>query len=418
MTTRTIVPATYALAAATVATGAANHAVTGLMPALVDDLHLSIAIVGQLSTAFGLASGLAAPIIGILTAHWSRRRVLLAGLLLTVAGNAVAAVAPGFGLLIAARILAGLGSAAAMAAALGQAAELNAPERRARAMAVVIGGLTLALAIAPPLAALAAAHHGPAPVFAALTALAVLALAVARTVLPEQAPDAAPVPFAGHLRAITLPGIRPVLAAKFLMATAAFMVQTYLTNLVSSYSPVHILAAYGAGAILGTRLGGRAADRHGPRTAASAAITLQALTLAAWPLTAHTAAAVTLPFAAGLAFWSAQPAYVRQLADAARDQAPAVLAIDSGVMFAGIAAGGLTGAAQPVETFAVSLPVSGVVLSVVAFGCLYLRGPRDRRTHGDQGRRAEEPGKKVRKTPRVLERVAFSGRKNAIERSP
>ncbi|MBE1580531.1 MFS transporter [Amycolatopsis roodepoortensis] len=368
MTTRTIVPATYALAAATVATGAANHAVTGLVPALVDGLHLPLAVVGQLNTAFGLASGIAAPIIGVLTAHWSRRRVLLAGLLLTVAGNAVAAVAPSFVFLIAARILAGLGSAAAMAAALGQAAELNAPGHRARAMAVVIGGLTFALATAPPLAALTAAHHGPALVFAALTAVAVAALAVARTVLPEQAPDAAPVPFAGRLRAVALPGIRPILTAKFLISAAAFAVQTYLTALISTYSPAQMLAAYGAGAVLGTHLGGRAADRHGPRATATAAIAAQVATFAVWPLLGPTPVAIALPFAAGVAFWAAQPAYVRQLTDTARDQAPAVLSIDSSVIFAGMAAGGLIGAIQPAHAFAVWLPVSCSILSAAALG--------------------------------------------------
>ncbi|MFK0250233.1 MFS transporter [Amycolatopsis azurea] len=372
--TRTVVPATYALAVATVATGAANHALTGLVPALVDDLHLPLSTVGQLATAFGLASGLAAPIIGVLTAHWPRRRVLLAGLALTIAGNALAALAPDFGFLVAARIISGLGSAAAMAAALGQAAELNAPERRARAMAVVIGGLTIALATAPPLAALAAAHHGPTPVFVALTVLAVAALTVARAVLPVQVPETAPAQLAGRLRAVTIPGIRPVLAAKFLMAAAAFAVQTYLTALISTYSPAQMLAAYGTGAVLGTHLSGRAADRYSPRAAALTSIAIQTVTLTLWPVLGPTPAAVVLPFAAGIAFWSAQPAYVRHLADTARDQAPAVLAVDSAVTFAGMAAGGLIGAAQPVESFAVWLPVSCVSLSVAALGVLVFSG--------------------------------------------
>ncbi|MEQ0560760.1 MFS transporter [Amycolatopsis sp. NEAU-NG30] len=377
---RHLAPATYALAAATIACGAANYTLAGLLPALEDNLHLPVGVIGQLGTAFGLASGLGGLAIGVLTARWPRRRVLSIGLALAILGNIAAALAPGYPLLVLARIAAGLGSATAVTAALGQAAELNAPAQRARAMAVTIGGLTLALAFAPLAAAALAADLGPQPVFAGLAVLALLALGITFAVLPG---DVAGTRDAGgvgaRIRALAQPGVGATLAAKFLAATAAFAVQTYLTVLTIPVKAIIPLAAYGAGAVLGSQLGGQLADRATPRLAAVASITAQAITFAVWPFAGPSATTfAVLAFCAGTAFWATQPALARQVADLARTQVAPALALDSAAVYLGMAAGGALGAIGPAATRAETLPIACALVSAVALAAGVFSGKNSR----------------------------------------
>jgi DHA1 family inner membrane transport protein len=366
--TRHLAPATYTLTAATVACGAANYTLAGLLPALEDHLHLPVGVIGQLGTAFGLASGLGGLVIGMTTARWPRRRVLSVGLGLAVLGNIAAALAPGYVLLVLARVAVGLGSATAVAAALAQATELNTSAQRGRAMAVAMGGLTLALAAAPPAAAALAADVGPQPVFAGLAVLALLALVITRLALPADASHTSDAGGIGsRFRVLARPGVAATLTAKFLAATAAFAIQIYLTNLTIPARAIIPLFAYGAGAVVGIQLGGQLADRTTPRRASVIAIAAQTATFVVWPLTGRSVTTfAALAFGAGITFWAVQPALARQTADLAHEHATSALALDTTVVYIGMAAGGALGAMQPAATRADSLPMACAALSAAA----------------------------------------------------
>ena len=126
----------------------------GGLRALID-VSLSVGA-GQFVTVYALAYAVLTPIMATLTAHWPRRRVLNGGLIVFVAGNILTGTLRTFGLALAARAVAGLGAAMFSPAASATAAALVAPERRGRALAIVLAGLSGATARGAPVGTLVA----------------------------------------------------------------------------------------------------------------------------------------------------------------------------------------------------------------------------------------------------------------------
>jgi predicted MFS family arabinose efflux permease len=98
--------------------------VSGLLPGIKSSFGLSSGAAGQLITVFGLGYAVLAPTLGPAVSARSRRLALAGGLLVFALANGLAALAPGYALLLAARVLASAGAAMYTPAALAQAREL------------------------------------------------------------------------------------------------------------------------------------------------------------------------------------------------------------------------------------------------------------------------------------------------------
>ncbi|MFC2446949.1 MAG: MFS transporter, partial [Corynebacterium matruchotii] len=94
----------------TFAVGTDTFVIAGLLPAISQELHVSPTNAGQLVTAFSITFALAAPILGAITGGLRRDTALKLGLIGFIIGNAATALAPTFGLALAARILTALGA--------------------------------------------------------------------------------------------------------------------------------------------------------------------------------------------------------------------------------------------------------------------------------------------------------------------
>ena len=111
----------------------------GLMvgPLLVDlatAFHTSVAVTGQLTTATALTWALTAFLAGPVSDTYSRRRMLLFGLLMMVLGTLSAAVAWTYGALVICRCLTGVGAAMIAPNCLATVADLFPPAQRGTAM--------------------------------------------------------------------------------------------------------------------------------------------------------------------------------------------------------------------------------------------------------------------------------------------
>jgi EmrB/QacA subfamily drug resistance transporter len=120
--------------------------VTTALPAIQRDLHLGVSTLEWTVNAYGLTYA-----AGIITAaglgdHLGRRRVFIAGLALFTAASAACALAPGAGLLLAARAVQGIGAAAVMPLSLTILTAAFPPERRGAVVGIwgAIGGLAVA----------------------------------------------------------------------------------------------------------------------------------------------------------------------------------------------------------------------------------------------------------------------------------
>ncbi|MER6583895.1 MFS transporter, partial [Nonomuraea sp. NPDC001023] len=142
------------LALATFAVGTDSYVIAGLLPAIAADLRVSTPAAGQLVTVFALVMALSAPIMGALTGGLDRRTALLVALGVFVAGNAVTALGTGYEVVMIARVVTAVGAGMINSAASSAAGAIAPAERRGRALAFVLGGLTAATALGLPLGTL------------------------------------------------------------------------------------------------------------------------------------------------------------------------------------------------------------------------------------------------------------------------
>ncbi|HEU5486005.1 MAG TPA: MFS transporter, partial [Microlunatus sp.] len=342
---------TYPLGVGTVAVGTSGYSLTGLLPVISRELGASASTTGQLVTVFALTCALAGPLLTVLTRRWERRRLLVVALLVTGLGNALAAVAPNLEVLAGARIVTALGTSVYTAAAAATAAQINTPQRRARAVAVVFAGLTVALLGGIPAIRLLSTPLGYPGVFWSVAALCGLGAVGVAAIVPAVA---AP-PAASLRERLTAAGDRQVLAVlvtTLLIFMSTFAVYTYAATLLEHTTGGRaglagaLLAGYGAGAAVGNVLGGRAADRFGPRPCLLAATAICAVLLFVLPVATRTvgSAAVVLTVW-GCASWSINAPITAWLVHLAPTQANLLLSLVGSAIYLGMGLGGLVGGA-------------------------------------------------------------------------
>ena len=258
----------YLLGAGAFAVGTSAYVVSGVLPDVSSELHVSLTAAGQLATAFSLSYAVGAPILSTLTGRWERRTLLIAALVLAALGNLIAAVATDYPVLLVGRVVAAFGAAVYTPAATLFATAQLPPEERGRAVAIVFGGLTFALVLGVPAGSLLGPSLGYKGVFALITVIAVRVAIVERAALPKL--DAPPVVglrerFAG----VTDRRVQIVLAMTVLAVLGAFSVYIYIVPLLKHTAGLTgsvtgiLLLVYGVGAVVGNLVGGRATDRFG-----------------------------------------------------------------------------------------------------------------------------------------------------------
>ena len=95
----------YWLALGAFCIGTESFMIAALLPAMADDLGVSVAAAGQLVTVFSLSYAVGSPVLATVLGDWDRKVLLVAALAAFALANLVAAAAPGYAALMAARIL-------------------------------------------------------------------------------------------------------------------------------------------------------------------------------------------------------------------------------------------------------------------------------------------------------------------------
>ncbi|MGY4720802.1 MFS transporter [Naumannella huperziae] len=367
-------PPLLLLALVTFVVGTDGFVIAGLLPQIAADLHVTPALAGQLVTAFALTFAVAAVVLSAVTGAWDRGRVMIIGLCVLAAASMGTALAPNFPLALLGRIVTALGASVLTSAAASATAALVAPERRGRALSVVMGGLISASAIGVPLGLVI----GLAGWRFTLVAIAVLALgvalAIARRLPPVRLPAAS---LASRIAPLGRPAVLRVAGATSLLLCSMYATSTYAAVLLGPTHPepwtiVAVLTGFGIAAVIGNAIAGRAAD-HRPAwvvigVVAGCVIAAQALgtlTLASGP--GSTAFLVALGLFGG-AITVPQQLRLLRLDPAA---APAMLALNSTAIYLGAAAGGALGGlaltwSPPAVLGAAALSAAAGLLLIIA----------------------------------------------------
>jgi predicted MFS family arabinose efflux permease len=350
--------------------GVDGFVLSGLLPQVAASLHVSASTAGQLTTLFALVYAVASPVIAAVAGGWDRRALLTAGMAVFIAGMIVQATGPDFPTVAAGRVLAALGAAAYQATAYSTAGILSGDAHRARSLAVVAGGSSVALVAGLPFGILVGQTWGWRAAMWVLVALAVASALAVWQLPPAHAPRLS---LRERGKALADPRVLGILAGTVTVLTPVFLIIAHLPAIMHTSGAwiVATMLAYGAGQVTGTILVPRLIGRRSARTAlilGACAITAAAAVLTATRTTDATAAVTmaALGLSAGLTIVPQQ----HRLFAAVPKIAPVAVGLNgSGIYIAtalGAAAGGTALAAGGSAAPAVTAAIIGLLAVAVA----------------------------------------------------
>ncbi|GHG21165.1 chloramphenicol efflux pump [Streptomyces hydrogenans] len=260
--------AVYVLGIAVFSLGTSEFMLSGLLPPIAEDMGVSIPQAGLLISAFAIGMVVGAPLLAVATLRLPRKTTLIALITVFGLGQIAGALAPSYGILFASRVISALACAGFWAVGAAVAIAMVPVGSRARAMAVMIGGLSIANVLGVPAGAFLGEHLGWRSAFWAVGAASAVALVgvatrIPRIPVPEEKPRLR--------RELTIYRDRQVLLSIVITALAAggvFCAFSYLAPLLTDVSGLDqgwvsaVLALFGIGALVGTTIGGRVADAH------------------------------------------------------------------------------------------------------------------------------------------------------------
>uniref|UniRef100_UPI003CFC660B MFS transporter n=1 Tax=Alcaligenes faecalis TaxID=511 RepID=UPI003CFC660B len=144
-TTGTIPSAVYLLALSLFAMGSAEFLMGGILPMIAEDLRISLPTAGTLISAFAVGALIGGPPFAILALRWPSRSALFISQLAFIAATVVSLLAQGYWAILLARFGMGFAYACFWSVAAATAVQLSPPDRRAKALSIVVSGLTVAM---------------------------------------------------------------------------------------------------------------------------------------------------------------------------------------------------------------------------------------------------------------------------------
>lgn len=228
----------------------------GLLGPIADGIHVSVGTAGLLVTGFALVVAIAAGPLTVLTGTIDRKWLTVLLMLVCLGGNALAAVATNFTVLLIARLIVALAIGVFWSIGTAIAVRLVPAHQAVKATSVVLGGLAVAAVLGVPFGTLLGQYAGWHAAFAALSGLSLLVALAAMLLLPALPPQSS-----GSLSAIVKAfkhgPMRLVFYATALMMTGHFLAYTYITLYLQTVAGIpaswisYLLLVYGVAGVIG-----------------------------------------------------------------------------------------------------------------------------------------------------------------------
>lgn len=255
------------LAVAAFGIGLTEFIIAGLLPDIARDFAVDAPTAGWLISGYALSVAVGALGITAMTMRFTRKKVLVALMIVFVIGNLLSAVAPGYGALLAGRIIAAASHGAFFGVAAVVAAGLVPAERKGRAVALLFSGLTVANVLGVPLGTVLGQQMGWRSAFWVITIVGIVALAGVWALVPSDHEVDAPGVLRDELRAFRSKQVWLSLVITVLGFGGMFGALTYIAFTLTEVSDFAasavpwLLVVFGVGLVFGNYAGGRLAGR-------------------------------------------------------------------------------------------------------------------------------------------------------------
>jgi DHA1 family inner membrane transport protein len=246
--------------------GLTEFGIMGLLPQVAADFGVSEPVAGYLISGYALSVAVGGIALTAAITRFDRKKVLLALMVLFIAGNLISALAPTYSVLMVGRIVAALCHGAFFGVGSVVAADMVAPNKRAGAIALMFTGLTVANVLGVPAGTLLGQQLGWRSTFWAITIIGIVALAGIRLLVPPT-PAPTETSLRTELGAFRRPQVWISAAVTVLGFGGMFGGFTYIAftlTEVSGFATTSVpwlLVLFGAGMFVGNFVGGKLADR-------------------------------------------------------------------------------------------------------------------------------------------------------------
>lgn len=383
--------ALLALTISAFAIGTTELVIVGLVPTIAEQLSISLPSAGLLVSIYALGVAIGAPVLTALTGKLPRKQLLLGLMVLFTLGNLLAWQAPGYATLVLARLMTGLAHGVFFSIGSTIATSLVPKEKAASAIAIMFGGLTVALVTGVPLGTFIGQHFGWRETFLAVSALGVIALIASAILVPNNIPSRAPASLREQVKVLTHPRLLMIYAVTALGYGGVFTAFTFLAPMMQNlagFTPgavSWILLGYGVSVAIGNIWGGKLADKHGAVPALKFIFAALMVLLLVFQFTASIQyAALATVLVMGIFAFGNVPGLQVYVVQKAEEYTPSAVDVASGLNIAafniGIALGSVIGG-QTVEHYGLAqTPWIGAVIVLVALLLIALSGRLDK-TH-------------------------------------
>ncbi|AKG70000.1 MFS sugar transporter [Serratia fonticola] len=381
--------ALLALTISAYAIGTTEFVIVGLIPTIAEQLNVTVPSAGLLVTLYAIGVAIGAPVLTALTGRVPRKMLLVGLMVLFTLGNLLAWQSPSYESLVVARLLTGLAHGVFFSVGSTIATSLVAKEKAATAIAIMFGGLTVALVTGVPLGTFIGQHFGWRETFLAVSLIGMVAIIASLILIPNNIKNQARASIRDQLQVLTHPRLLLIYAVTALGYGGVFTTFTFLAPMMqelagfSAPAVSWILLAYGIAVAIGNIWGGKLADRHGAVRALSFIFAALAALLLVFQFTAsHSIAALLTVVVMGIFAFGNVPGLQVYVVQKAEQYTPNAVDVASGLNIAafnvGIALGSVIGGQTVASLGLAQTPWIGALIVVGALLLIGLSGRLDK----------------------------------------
>ncbi|CAI0691456.1 MFS transporter [Serratia entomophila] len=382
--------ALLALTISAFAIGTTEFVIVGLIPTIAEQLGVTVPSAGLLVTIYAIGVAIGAPVLTALTGRVPRKLLLVGLMVLFTLGNLLAWQSPSYESLVIARLLTGLAHGVFFSIGSTIATSLVAKEKAASAIAIMFGGLTVALVTGVPLGTFIGQHFGWRETFLAVSLIGVIATVASIILVPNNIKNQASASIGDQLKVLTHPRLLLIYAITALGYGGVFTTFTFLAPMMqelagfSAPAVSWILLAYGIAVAVGNIWGGKLADRHGAVRALSLIFAALAALLLVFQFTAsHSIAALATVIVMGVFAFGNVPGLQVYVVQKAEQYTPNAVDVASGLNIAafnvGIALGSVIGGQTVASLGLAQTPWIGALIVVGALLLVGFSGRLDKK---------------------------------------
>jgi DHA1 family inner membrane transport protein len=363
--------------------GMTEFVVMGLLPNIAEDLLPSvwasssedaIAQAGWLISLYALGVVVGAPTIAGSVAKYPRHRVMIGLALALTVFNALTVFAPTYELVAASRFLAGLPHGAYFGIGALVAAEVLGPGMRAKGVAFVLTGLTVANVVGVPLGTYLGQQVGWRAAFMVVTAIFAAATVLIAIFVPEHPGDPGRT-LRAELKVFRIGQVWLALGVGAIGFGGFFAVYSYIAPMVTDVAgspewvvPI-VLVVMGLGMTVGNLVGGHLADVDLKRTLVGGLIGLAGVLVLLAVTASWIWALGFFVFATGFVASALSPTIQTRLMDVAQDNQSIAAALNHSALNIGNSLGAFLGGVVIAAGWGFVAPAwVGVALAIAGLG--------------------------------------------------